>query len=252
MYQANLLTLKSQEDIDEYLESELREVDRQEENNFDKTVVSDAYAAAADIAISAAPLGDSDATRAEELGNIADRLSTIALELLEETDGAEVEESSADVQINSLLSQDISLRSGQAQLLLGNVEKAAFLFNDIRQEVHENRLYTYLSSILGLIRALVGKVGGLEKTRSLVNKKPAKTPRGRKTRTTPKNDSTIDVEKNLRIVEGGRAMSARILLGTANSHGSFLDARFHSGTCERVYRSCMGNRQWIFSSMASS
>lgn len=199
LYQGQLLTLRAKEDVNDYLASELQEVALQTGINFDKTLVSNSYSVAADIAISAADCnGASEATK--NFGDIAEKLSSSALDVIGEDESCKGEEASDDALINTLISQDVTLRCGQAHLLLGNFEKAATLFDEIRQTVHENRLDVYLISVLGLIRALVGKLGGVEETKKLLNAKPGKTPRAktprfrRASRKSPGADKITDVK----------------------------------------------------------
>lgn len=182
LYKSKVIMHHSETDVDDFLQVESHEFGVRSECKFDNTLVSNTFALAADIALSAVSSKEMSVSRKKDMAKLAAKLSTRALDVLHDIElGGDVEINSMQEKVNTIISQDVSLLTGQADLLLGNANRAISVFEKIKQETQEYRFDVQLSAILGLINSLVLKIGSAEKSSNLI-KALAKPTKGKRTR----------------------------------------------------------------------
>ncbi len=181
LFQNKALSAQPETDVQSFLLAGSNEMAVRNEGEFDRTLLSNSYTVAADIALAACSADEFSNNRMIELGKLAAKFSGLALDVLHERRSTGHSNSNPDErEVNSVISTDVSLRAGQAELLLGNGPKAAQVFEKLKQQTKEQRPDIYLNALLGLASSIVRKLGGVEKVNSLL--KPTKSRRGRKSK----------------------------------------------------------------------
>ena len=185
LFKNKALTAQPETEVDCFLKAGSNEMAARNEGEFDKTLLSNSYTVAADIALAAGSAHELSNDRMLELGKLAAKFSGLAIDVLHDRPSSGRSIISPDEhQVNSVISTDVTLRAGQAELLLGNGPKAAQVFEKLKQESKELRPDIYLNALLGLSSSIVRKLGGVENVNSLLKAiaLPKRSRRGRKSK----------------------------------------------------------------------